>query len=437
MLPADGPDQDAATTHGLTETFAVRHGDSHLVGIGKESGLAWEEIIRDTEVLQAVYGEGFSTPSQIQWQAIPVLTRDPPQSLLAQSPSGSGKTLAFVISMFLRIDPRVRKLQAICLAGTPELVDQIVMVCEDLNHLSQFSLGWTVGNEFHGEPDVQILIGTGPGVVMAITESRNGRPPLDVSSVSILILNEAGELVENPSPPRKGEAPKPALFATIDRLINKCLPRNISIGFFSACYSDDAVRAIKRWRPELLEVRNREVQKEIRHFSYIVRDPEVDSVTLLRQITREHFISQGIIFLSSQDQPERVAERLMQCGIDCRWFMDEMDPQERVRLLTEFRENQFKFLATTNMYTRLIGNQEVFLVIQVGISRHTRDKLVANVMDYGRRAAQAGRLGCVGVSVSCITEEEVVLLGDIEKELEIHINPQTAEIPWELPDVAS
>jgi ATP-dependent RNA helicase DDX19/DBP5 len=120
--------------------------------------------------------------------------------------------------------------------------------------------------------------------------------------------------------------------------------------------------------------------------------------------------------------------------MDCRWVTGDTDRQERVHTLTDFRENKFKFLATTNMYSRGIDIPEVFLVVQIGISRRGKDGILPNVIEYQHRAGRAGRFGRAGVCISVLTDEEVPLIAAIERELNIQIRPLSMEDFRDVPD---
>ncbi len=64
------------------------------------------------ELLKGVYGLGFNRPSKIQEKALPLLLADPPENVIAQSQSGTGKTAAFVLSMLSRVNPSLKHPQA-------------------------------------------------------------------------------------------------------------------------------------------------------------------------------------------------------------------------------------------------------------------------------------------------------------------------------------
>lgn len=62
-------------------------------------------VLRKPNLLKGVYEMGFNGPSKIQETALPTLLADPPQNLIAQAQSGTGKTAAFVLAMLSRVDP--------------------------------------------------------------------------------------------------------------------------------------------------------------------------------------------------------------------------------------------------------------------------------------------------------------------------------------------
>mgnify|MGYP003449279062 CR=1 FL=1 len=76
------------------------------------------------ELLRGVYAMGYNTPSKIQETALPTLIADPPQNMIAQSQSGTGKTAAFTLAMLTRVDTAKDFPQVLCLSPTYELAIQ-------------------------------------------------------------------------------------------------------------------------------------------------------------------------------------------------------------------------------------------------------------------------------------------------------------------------
>ena len=92
----------------------------------------FEELSLRPELLQGIYAMGFNRPSKIQETALPLLLRNPPENMIAQSQSGTGKTAAFVLTMLTRIRSDLLFPQCLCLSPTYELALQTGKVVEEM-----------------------------------------------------------------------------------------------------------------------------------------------------------------------------------------------------------------------------------------------------------------------------------------------------------------
>ena len=92
----------------------------------------FEELNLRKELLEGIYAMGFNRPSKIQETALPLLVRSPPENMIAQSQSGTGKTAAFVLTMLSRIDTTKHYPQCLCLSPTYELALQTGKVVETM-----------------------------------------------------------------------------------------------------------------------------------------------------------------------------------------------------------------------------------------------------------------------------------------------------------------
>lgn len=137
----------------------------------------------------------FKKPSKIQEKALPLLLRDPPQNMIAQSQSGTGKTAAFVITILSRLDyTKPQQPQALCLAPSRELARQIEGV---IKSIGQFVEGLTIqaaipgAVERNAKVQSMVVVGT-PGTVMDLIKRRQ----LDPSQMKILCLDEADNMLD-------------------------------------------------------------------------------------------------------------------------------------------------------------------------------------------------------------------------------------------------
>jgi ATP-dependent RNA helicase DDX19/DBP5 len=136
----------------------------------------------------------FKKPSKIQEKALPLLLANPPQNMIAQSQSGTGKTAAFVITILSRLDYTQNRPQALCLAPSRELARQIEGV---VRSIGQFVPGLTIqaavpGAVERGAPvNAMVIVGT-PGTVMDMIKRRQ----LDTSILRIICLDEADNMLD-------------------------------------------------------------------------------------------------------------------------------------------------------------------------------------------------------------------------------------------------
>uniref|UniRef100_A0A1X7TVM0 Uncharacterized protein n=1 Tax=Amphimedon queenslandica TaxID=400682 RepID=A0A1X7TVM0_AMPQE len=89
-------------------------------------------IVKHPNLLKGIYSMKFSKPSKIQEKALPLLLADPPQNLIAQSQSGTGKTAAFVLAMLTRVDASKPYPQILCLSPTFDLAQQTGKVLQQM-----------------------------------------------------------------------------------------------------------------------------------------------------------------------------------------------------------------------------------------------------------------------------------------------------------------
>lgn len=157
----------------------------------------FEDLNLKPELLKGLYAMGFSKPSKIQETALPALLNDPPQNLIAQSQSGTGKTAAFTLSMLSRIDTSQDFPQAVCLAPTMELAIQIEEV---VRQMGQFLPNLKIARGIRGnhvpknvELKDHIIIGT-PGTVFDWSCPRINC--FSLKKIKVFCLDEADVMID-------------------------------------------------------------------------------------------------------------------------------------------------------------------------------------------------------------------------------------------------
>lgn len=135
----------------------------------------------------------FKKPSKIQERALPLLIRDPPQNMIGQSQSGTGKTAAFVLTMLTRVDLSDPSVQALCLAPSRELARQIMEVVQTMGQFTNVKTQFAIPQAVPRGQSIQaqIVVGT-PGTVMDLIKKR----VLPVQKIKVFVLDEADNMLD-------------------------------------------------------------------------------------------------------------------------------------------------------------------------------------------------------------------------------------------------
>ncbi|CAL5221928.1 g4201 [Coccomyxa viridis] len=153
-LEPQNQENDRAKINGRSANEEAWHATSAAAD-GNESGTIYSSAVSfedldispklQAELLQGLYVEmGFTKPSRIQAQTLPLILQHPYKSLIAQAHNGSGKTTCFALAMLSRVDASVNQPQALCLCPTRELVAQNVMVLEKMGKFTSIRTTSTI-----------------------------------------------------------------------------------------------------------------------------------------------------------------------------------------------------------------------------------------------------------------------------------------------------
>jgi ATP-dependent RNA helicase DDX19/DBP5 len=156
---------------------------------------SFEELRLHKELLEGVYAMGFNKPSKIQESALPALMADPPQNMIAQSQSGTGKTAAFALAALSRVKPNDQWPQVLILAPTYELACQTGDV---IMKMAKYMLSVRITYAIRGEKlargttiSNQIIIGT-PGTVQDWLYRKRA---FDPKKIDVFVLDEADIMI--------------------------------------------------------------------------------------------------------------------------------------------------------------------------------------------------------------------------------------------------
>jgi ATP-dependent RNA helicase RhlE len=360
--------------------------------------MSFEQLGLKAELLRAVSARGYTIPTPIQAQAIPVILEG--RDVLAGAQTGTGKTAAFALPILQMLSSRggkLRRPRALVLTPTRELAIQVSEFVEDYGR----GLRLRSAVIFGGVPinpqikqlrrGVDILVAT-PGRLL----DHAGRGAVNLSGVEILVLDEADRMLDMG-------------FIPDVRRILKLLARKRQSLLFSATYNA-AIRDLSDrvlHQPEYIEVAARrnmaaELVTQVVHPVRSTRKHE-----LLSHLIREGDWSQALIFTKTKHGADRLVRQLKSDGISARAIHGNKSQAVRTRALADFKKGSVRTLVATDVASRGLDIDRLPHVVNYELP-HVAE-------DYVHRIGRTGRAGTEGVALSLVCAEERGLLTNIQK----------------------
>lgn len=377
------------------------------------SAKTFEELGLSKELLQGIYAMKFVKPSKVQERALPLLLADPPQNMIAQSQSGTGKTAAFVLTMLKRVDPGVDAPQAICLAPTRELARQILEVTRQMGQFTNVTTGMCLREETprKEQMNAQILVGT-PGTLLEMER----RKMVDLSQVKVFVLDEADVMLD-----------KQGMGLQSMRLRKLC-PEDCQLLLFSATFSDAVIDFAHMIIPTANEItlKREEVAVDSIKQYYIQCDSYHHKMEMLSLIYGLLTVNQSIIFIATRNSAEEVKSMMQAEGHRVSLIHGGMSPEERDDVIDQFRKGSTKVLLATNVLARGIDVLQVSLVVNFDLPM--TPERCPDPETYVHRIGRTGRFGRSGVAINFVHNR---LSEDVLHSLEDFFGKEIVRMPTE------
>jgi translation initiation factor 4A len=361
----------------------------------------FEEMGLSENVLRGIFSYGFETPSSIQQEGIVPITLG--KDVLAQAQSGTGKTGTFAIGMLQRIDTTINACQALLLAPTRELVDQIHKVALALGDYLPIRIICCMGGRpirddiVHIKQGCHVIVGT-PGRVIDLIQ----RDVLSLQELKTLVVDEADEMFS---------------IGFKDQMydIFRIIPQQTQICLFSATMSNDVVSLSETFmrNPTHIRINREEITLEgIRQYYVNVEKEEYKFSTLL-DLYEQLTITQAIIYCNSQQMVEWLSTQMNNNDFSVSMFHGGMSQQERDTVMKQFRLGKTRVLISTDVLSRGIDIQQVSMVFNY--------ELPYKKENYIHRIGRSGRFGRKGIAINFITNESMNVLQHIQRFYETDI----------------
>ncbi len=378
--------------------------------------MSFDSLGLSAELLRAVAEQGYSDPTPVQRQAIPVILEG--RDILAGAQTGTGKTAGFTLPLLQRLSAEKpagsgRPVRALILTPTRELAAQVGASVKDYGRYlplrSTVIFGGVGINPQISElrRGVDILIAT-PGRLLDHMNQRT----VDLSRVEILVLDEADRMLDMG-------------FIHDIRKVLAVLPTKRQTLLFSATFSDEIRTLADKLlnSPVPIDVARRNTAVEsVTQMVYPV--DRVRKRELLSHLIKIEEWSQVLVFTRTKHGANRLAQQLEDDGIQSAAIHGNKSQTARTKALADFKQGKVRVLVATDIAARGIDIDQLPHVVNYELPNVAED--------YVHRIGRTGRAGNTGEAVSLVCVDETGLLQGIERLLKRRL--PTLVIPEFTPD---
>ena len=364
----------------------------------------FEELQLDDRILRAVKEMGFEEASPIQTKAIPAQLEG--MDIIGQAQTGTGKTAAFGIPLLQKVDPKVKKLQAVVLCPTRELA---IQVAEEIRNLAKFMHGIKVLPIYGGQEIVrqikglkdgtQVIIGT-PGRVM----DHMRRKTVKFDQVHTVVMDEADEMLNM------------GFLEDMETILSQ-LPDERQTIMFSATMPPEIQKIAESFQkdPQIIRVVKKELTvPKVTQYYYEVKPK--NKVEVMCRLLELYGPKLSVAFCNTKKQVDELVQELQGRGYFAEGLHGDLKQIQRDRVMNSFRNGRTEILVATDVAARGIDVDDVEAVFNYDIPQDDEY--------YVHRIGRTGRAGREGIAFSFAVGREVYKLRDIQRYCKTRIIPQ-------------
>ncbi|MEM8965528.1 MAG: DEAD/DEAH box helicase [Bacteroidota bacterium] len=362
--------------------------------------MTFQDLKITTPILKALAAEGYTHPTPIQQQAIPILLRK--RDLLGCAQTGTGKTAAFAIPILqhLHLDQRRetnrRKIRALVVTPTRELAIQID---ESFTAYGRFTSirntvifgGVKQGTQVQAlQRGVDVLIAT-PGRLLDLMNQGI----ITLKDIEYFVLDEADQMLDM------------GFIHDIRKIIAR-LPEQRQSLFFSATLPPESLKLSQKilGNPEKVTIKPEQTTAEkVQQSVYFVE--KKSKAKLLIHLLQTEAIDSALVFSRTKHGANKIVKLLGRAGIQSNAIHGNKSQTARQKALSSFKSGQTNVLVATDIAARGIDVEELSHVVNYDLP---------NVPEtYVHRIGRTGRAGASGIALSFCDAEEKAYLRDIQR----------------------
>ena len=362
---------------------------------------SFNELNINNSIVVGLEKQNITIPTGIQETAIPFALEN--KDIIAEAHTGTGKTLAFLIPIFEKINVEKREMQAIILAPTHELVVQIESQIKLLSTNSGINVtSLSIMGESNIEKQIKklkevkphIIVGS-PGRILDLIKKKK----ITAHTIKTIVLDEADNLLSKNKP-------------VIIKDIIKSTMKVRQLMFFSASINKETLNLAKTLVKdvEIIKIENKsEINPKIEHICIL--GSLRDRFENLRKLLAAEQPQRAIVFVNNNTDLRQINEKLQYHKVKSTAIYGNASKEERQRALDAFRRGKCNVLVSSDLSARGLDIPEVSHIISLDFP--------VNPDEYLHRAGRTARGNNSGVSVCLITNKDIEILKKKKKAFDI------------------
>lgn len=365
--------------------------------------ITFDKLNLNKDMVEALKNLKITEATEVQEKSIPLALDG--KNILAQSETGTGKTLAYLLPLIEKLQKDKKEMQAIILTPTYELCMQIHNTILELKKESGVSITSTqlIGSaniarqieKLKDKPN--ILVGSAGRVLELIRKKK-----ITASTIKTIVLDEVDKLLDNKNIPLIKEIVKNT--QKVDQFL-----------MFSATINNSSLQLSKELVEDLEVIRvkgSNKVNEDITH-NYIMVE-ERKKIEYLRKLIHAARPKRAIVFISNSFNVDQTLEKLKFHKINAATIHGDIDKDERKNALESFRKGKIQVLVASDVAARGLDIKGVTHVINLDTPRDPKN--------YLHRVGRVGRAGEKGEAYSLVDNRDLNNIRIYEKDLNLKFN---------------
>lgn len=362
---------------------------------------SFEELGLTIDLINSLQAQDIKIPTPIQTKVIPLALEN--KDIIAKSQTGTGKTFAYLLPIFQKINLEKKEMQCIILAPTHELVIQIDREIQLLSENCDVNItSCTIIGDVNMERQIErlkkkphIIVGSA-GRIFELIKKRK----ITSHTIKTIVIDECDKLLD-----------KNNLSKVKD--IIKTTMRDRQLMAFSASINEftlnSAVPLMKE--PLIVKIEDELLNTKVQHMYFL--SEQRDKFELLRKIIASENPKKSIIFINKSVEIEFIVSKLQHHHISCYGLYGNAKKEERKKAMEDFRNGKIQFLVASDIAARGLDVKDITHIFNLDLPQDPKE--------YLHRVGRTGRMNKSGTTISIITKNDLPTIKKYENRFNLKI----------------